>query len=180
VLGKIFSRKTYRVKCPDGTIRDVYKNVDDAFPLFIQGFQADVTAELKAIDGLSAKAKAAYATKLQGLLYGLDEHNHSLMMNFRAVYVVFQSDPCGSIEFLRRSIEKLCEDQKRLSDLRTKVRALIELAKNQKAESGEVFALFRVVVDGFSGPIVGEAAALEIAESRAIAKIWIEGGEDER
>ncbi|HSG38916.1 MAG TPA: hypothetical protein VLE27_04695, partial [Thermoanaerobaculia bacterium] len=79
--------KTYRVRCPDGTVKTLHRNVDDAFPLFIPGWQGNVDAELKALEAIPARLRAKYETKIQGLLYRLDELNQSLMMNFRGAYV---------------------------------------------------------------------------------------------
>jgi hypothetical protein len=50
--------KTYKIKCPDGTIKTVYRNIDHAFPLFIPGWQADIAADVKAQELGAAHLKA--------------------------------------------------------------------------------------------------------------------------
>lgn len=86
--------KTYVIKCPDGTTRIIYKNVDKAFPLCIPGWQGKMGATIEAVKGEPANLNAEYQTQIQGLLYSLDELNQSLMMTFRAAYVSYQSNPC--------------------------------------------------------------------------------------
>src|SRR5258705_9559056 len=41
-------------------------------------------------------------TKIQGLLFSLDELNQSLMMNFRGAYLAFATDPCGNARYAPR------------------------------------------------------------------------------
>ena len=96
--------KTYKHKCPDETIKIVYKNIDDAFPLFIPGWEGKVKNNVKAIESISVSMDADYATKIQGLLYDLNEFNQSLVMNFRTIYAYFQSDPCSNNNFFQRQI----------------------------------------------------------------------------
>jgi hypothetical protein len=74
---------TYEHQCPDGTVRIVYKNVDDAFPLFIPGWNGNVESNLETIKGAQINIKAEYAAKIQGVLYSLDELNQSLMISIR-------------------------------------------------------------------------------------------------
>jgi hypothetical protein len=52
--------KTYRVKCPDGSVKSVYRHVDDAFPLYIQGWQGDFNAEIKAMEAGGGRTKPTY------------------------------------------------------------------------------------------------------------------------
>ena len=121
--------KRYHVRCPDGSEKTVYRNIDDAFPLSIHGWKGDLAAEGRGIAGETAKLKGAYATKVQGLLFGLDELTQTLMLNFRSVYIVYISDPCGNAGFLLREVEKLVAEQQRVARLRIQVRTLLDLAK---------------------------------------------------
>src|SRR6266850_7840771 len=127
--------KSYRVKCPDGSSRSVYRSIDDAFPLSIQGWTGDLAAEARGMTGEAAKIKGAYATKVQGLLFGLDELTQTLVLNFRGIYMVYVSDPCGNSGFFQREVEKLVAEQQRLARLRIQVRTLLELAKAKPADT---------------------------------------------
>ena len=166
--------KRYHIHCPDGTIKTVYKNVDNAFPLFIPGWKGDIGADIKGLEQASANVRATYEGKIQGLLFSLDDRNQSLMMTFRGIYMVYTSDPCSGSGFFERQVAKLLEEQHRLFVLRTEIQALIELAKNHPERGDLILSLFHSVVERLGGKSISEAAALEIAESRAIAKEWIE------
>ena len=109
---------TYRHKCPDGTIKTVYKNVDRAFPLYIPGWQGNVAADVKAQEIGTGELKAEYASKIQGLLFGLDELNQSQMMHFRGAYVAYSADPCGNSDLLKRQVETILREQTRFQMIR--------------------------------------------------------------
>jgi hypothetical protein len=126
-MGWPFS-KTYQHKCPDGSVKVVYKNIDDAFPLFLPGWQAAVSSEVTVPNVGAGSVRAEYADKIQGLLYGLDELNQSLMMKFRGVYVAYQSDPCANGGNFQRQIEGLLDGQHKLTVVKTQIQALIRLA----------------------------------------------------
>src|SRR5687768_16666040 len=99
--------RTYSVDCPDGTTKRVYRDVDTAFPLYIKGWEGNMSADASAVGTGSGAVKGAYATKIQGLLFGLDELTQTVMINFRNVYMVYESDPCSQSGFLAREVEKL-------------------------------------------------------------------------
>lgn len=52
-----FSR-TYEVRCPDGSVRTVYKHVDDAFPLHVRNWRARFAADVAVPDVAGAGDKA--------------------------------------------------------------------------------------------------------------------------
>jgi len=169
--------KSYHVKCPDGSIKTVYRKVDSAFPLFIPGWKGDVSAELKAFEQLPAQAKATYESKVQGLLYTLDERNQSLMIEFRSIYVAFHSDPCGMADFFRRELEKLLDEQRHMSLLRAKIQGLIEVLKARPDPDAYLWSLFGDIVQGLGGKAMPEPALAEIRESRGLILHWIQKGE---
>jgi hypothetical protein len=173
-----FWGRSYSVKCPDGTRKTVYRNVDDAFPLFIPGWQGDLSvggsgsAKTAGIDELKAEAKGAYTTKIQGLLFAIDDLTQTVMLNFRTVYLTFATDPCTNGDFLQRQIEKLVAEQQRISRLRIQVRALIELAKNQPNETVQILTIFKEVAGNLGGGVAVEATKVEIVEARQLADRW--------
>ena len=172
--------KTYRIRCPDGSIKTVYRKVDDAFPLFIPGWKGDVSAELKAFEQLPANIKANYETKIQGLLYTLDDRNQSLMMEFRGIYIAYHSDPCGLGDFFRRELEKLIQEQRHVSLLRLQIQGLIEVIRAKPNIDDQVLSMFGDIVQGLGGKSIPQAAALEVENSRALILKWIRGARDDR
>jgi hypothetical protein len=164
-----FSR-TYVVRCPDGTTRIVYKHVDQAFPLCIPGWQGKMAASIEAVKGAPATLSAEYQSKIQGLLYSLDELNQSLMMAFRAVYVSYQSNPCQNSSSLDRQVERMIQEHNRLTSLRVKIRGLITLAEMNPNHPEQVIPIFQNIVHEIGGPSVPVAASIEIAEARAEMK----------
>jgi hypothetical protein len=121
--------KTYAVKCPDGSVKYIYKNIDHAFPLYIPGWQSKVVSGLEGIESIKANISADYTTKIQGLIFNLDEFNQGIMFAFRGAYTTFSSDPCENSNFFSRQIEKILDDQRRLLSLKMQIQALIKLAE---------------------------------------------------
>ena len=172
--------KSYTVTCPDGTKRTIYRDVDDAFPLYIPGWKGGFKAEGGAsadalgIEGLRGKVEGEYATRIDGLLFSINELNQSYMMSFRTVYLTFLSDPCGNSGFLQRQVEKIVADQQRITQLGIQVRFLIELVRSQPQDTAQIVKLFKEIAGKVGGPPLAEAAATEISEARQIADQWSE------
>lgn len=164
--------KTYRHRCPDGH-KILYKNIDDAFPLYIPGWQGNLDGQIGQLMGTGAvELKAEYSSRIQGLLYSLNDRNQSLMLNFRVVYAYYQSDPCRNGRFLERQVQRAIAEQDRLASLRIQIRGLVELAQLNPADSKSFSSLFKKIVAQLGGPAELEAVADEIAESRSDAQRW--------
>ena len=167
--------KMYDVRCPDGSVRTVYRNIDHACPLFIHGWKADVSADLKGIGDLSGDVKTKYETQIHGLLFTLNEQNQSLMMSFGTVYLAFMTNPCGNDGFFQRELEKLLDEQRRISALKLQIAALIQLISASPNDTSQLTAIFRDIAARTGGSAVASAASLEIAETRATARSLIGG-----
>jgi len=170
--------KTYRVKCPNGHTKTVYRSVDDAFPLFIPGWKANLTAAGKVLDKATAEMKGEYATAIHGLLFSLDELNQGLMMTFRAAYVVYQNDPCKHSDFFEREIAKLLDEQRQLRALKVQVDGLIELARLQPQNTNEFAKVLSNVVDRMGFLMSPEVTADRIEEAKRIAREMTEVGNE--
>lgn len=169
-----FWSKTHQVRCKDGSVRLIHKNIDHALPLSISNSQTDLSANLKGLEQLKGAAKAKYEKKIQGLLYSLNEQNQSLMMSFRSIYIAFQSNPCENDGFLKRETEKLLDEQGKLSDLKIKINALIALASTAPNNIIEINNLFGIIASTLGGAAIAPAASAEIADTRAEAKRLLE------
>ena len=159
--------RTRTMRCPDGTTRIIYKSIDEACPLFIEGWKADVATNLKIPGTASGDAKAKYENKIDGLLFALNEQNQSLMMHFRAVYLLYSSNPCGSDAYFQRKIDDLIEQQHRISTLKLKIAALIQLVASNPNDSASISS---DIASRIEGPTVAAAASIEIAQTRELAR----------
>lgn len=114
--------------CPDGSTKVVHRNLDAAFPLYVAGWDANLSAELKSaqVDG---KVSGNYRSKIDGLLIALDDSNNNVMLEFRAAYVAYQTDPCSNSAYFLRALERISDKRDAISKLKLKIGALIEMAK---------------------------------------------------
>lgn len=153
--------KSYEVKCVDGSVKTVYKKVADAFPLAISGYEAKLTANIKSEllgeGGLDGNLK----TKVDGLLYGLDEINNGLMMSFRSAYVGYQTDPCANNVFFLNQITKINEEQRRLRALKIQIRGYVDLAKSNLGDSTQLAERYNNLVNKIGSESMGNAGVVE-------------------
>jgi hypothetical protein len=153
--------------------------VDDAFPLYIPGWQSNVGAEVRAAEVGSTQLKAEHVSKIEGLLFSLDELNQSLMMNFRGAYIAFSADPCGNADLLTKQVDTILREQTRFQMIRVQIRGLVALAASHPNNHDRILDAFQHIVQQLGGTVVVQAAAEEIESTRNIAKKWA-GGSDER
>lgn len=140
--------KTYNKKCKDGSTRLVYRNIDSAFPLFVQGWDGSLSASIKAEQNIDATLKGEVKTKIDNILVALDQHNNSLMMDFRAAYLIYSSEPCEKLDYLQRMVDKIISRRNFIRDRKLMLDSLIALAKEGKHNTGEFLALFgKIVLD---------------------------------
>lgn len=168
--------KTRFVRCPDGSIKTVYKTFDDAFPLYIPGWQGEVAAQSE-IQGMPAQMNAKYATQIHGLLVGLDELNRGVMFDFRIAYMAYVNDPCAHSGFFQREVEKMLDAQRLMRERRVKLQALVQLAQTYPNDSEAVFQGISRLFHELGRLDAPSAARAEIAETREDARRWI-GGPD--
>jgi hypothetical protein len=170
-----FFRRTYKHRCPDGTVKTLHRNLDDAFPLYVPGIQTKMSADLGALAGTPGLTVAGdYQNQLQGVLYSLSDRNESLMMSFRAVYAMYQTDPCTNQASFDRQVEAIIDGVQRLTELQFKVRSIILLIQAGTPDARELTTLFHNVVMQASGPIVVRAATSEMERARGDAHRWID------
>lgn len=157
---------TYDVKCPDGSVKTVYKKVEGAFPLFVAGWEANISGKMKSELNVNGELTGGYKTKVDGLLYGLDEINNGVMMSFRSAYVGYQSDPCTNNDFLLSQIEKVNDEQRRLRALKMQIFGYVEMIKNNTNNLKELAELYNDLVHRIgSSPEVGTAVVVGAIKS---------------
>ncbi len=178
----MFWSKRFKRECPDGTTHWIYKNINDAFPLIVADVDASLNSKVN-VDGVAqTELGAKYATKIKGLLFELDSANQNIMIEFRAIYSVYQGEPCGNAKFYSTKIAEIIADHKNLKQLKTKIEGLVSiLGANNISEKGFVSA-FLDITNGYGKYVPNQAALAKIIEMAKESKDWQEhkrGGENE-
>lgn len=161
---------TYQVRCPDGTIKTVYKNIDDVLPLYIPGWVGKLKTELP-----DANITAEYATKIHGLLYYIDEHNKNIFISFRIAYLGYKNDPCNNNAYFNRQIEKIIDEQNKIVTFNSRIKLLMQLAVMYQNNPEKFNPLYEQIAEQLIGVNIPEAATSEIAETRTLARDWVDG-----
>jgi hypothetical protein len=186
--------KTRRYPCPDGTVREVYKNIDHAFPLYIAISENIAKGKVGGVDmgGTTTigtvEASSEHKSKVEGVLYSINEQNQSLMIALRTAYTIYSSSPCTKSDFLERTVEKLLDEQARLSKVVTQCAFFIELVKNHPESSAQILSIYQGLVQqltsdmipGTVSELISDAAAKEIEETRRAAEQWKQKKQDRR
>ena len=130
--------KTYTIICPDGTSRIIYKNIDDAFPLNMSGFETKMSGKFGTEDIKNLEIDADYKTKVENLLFGLDDINKDLMLTFRSAYMAYVTDPCTNSQYLTTQIEKITFEHSKLKKHKLQINSLVDMLKISNGNSSEV------------------------------------------
>jgi hypothetical protein len=172
--------KTYKVKCCDGSVKIVYRNIDDALPFAVYSPSASIKASVDSTPAASRQISGDYQRKVDGLLVGLDSKNNALMQKFRAAYVVYQTDPCGNGKKFAKEVARLTEQHDRLSILEIGVNGLVELARSNPDQTAGFMPMFRELareLAPYSLELRKQIANIEVKEARSDAARWIESGD---
>ena len=174
---RILFTKTRKVKCPDGTERFVYNNLNDVFPLSVSENSSKINTDLKVPETVDAKFAAEISQAIKSLMFTIDENNGSLVLEQRGAYSVYAANPCEGYERYSRHIEDLSHRRQRLQEQQRLLGALMALAQSPKANPNELIGLLRQLVD----KLPPEGAALitidEMDQSEETAREMIEGVE---
>jgi hypothetical protein len=169
--------KTYRVKCPDGTTRIVYKNIDDALPLGLRSTKNKYAAGAKdGLGAMSANINGEHSSKIENLLVAIDSKNNSLIMKFRAAYVAYTTNPCGQSDNFASQVKQLNEMHDRLTEVEVGTQSLIAIIKMQPKSTDLIIEQFKALViklDPALPELNEEAAKLAIESARREARSWI-------
>jgi hypothetical protein len=144
------------------------------FQRSVKEWKSHFDVSIQALKEVSGDAKAQYESKITGLLYHLDGQNNSLMLQFRAAYTAFFSDPCKEDGYFKQQTEIPLKEHMRLTELKMKIQSLLELVKAYPNEPEKLRPLYNEIItrtDG-TGVIARDAASLEITKNRDIAKEW--------
>jgi hypothetical protein len=102
------------VKCPDGSIQHVYRDLNDVFPLVFRDAKRESTAAIKALESVNIDLGQATATQLRGLAIAINERNSSLQSHLRAAYALYIAAPCKKLDDLSKAIHDLREEEAKL------------------------------------------------------------------
>ena len=164
--------KTFTRRCPDGTTHTIYRNIDDAFPLYIvdkdDSFSGKVNVDRLAQTELGAK----YVTRVKGLLFELDSANQNIMLDFRAVYAVYQGEPCGNAKFFSKQISYIIEDQKKLRQLKILIAGLVSLLGSNNISENIVIETFLSIANSYGKYVPVQAAKAKTHEMAEESKDW--------
>jgi hypothetical protein len=171
-------RATYRVRCPDGTVRHVHRDLDAAFPLALKGATIRAGAGAEVLGTATTELSAEYRARLEGILFGLSERNESLMMSFRGVYVAYQADPCANGARLMRQVEKIVSEVQDLARLQASARALAQFTDGPTADQARAAEMFHELIKELGQRAPASTAQTEIEAAHEDVRAWADGNED--
>lgn len=165
------------MQCPDGTKRSVYRNVESAFPLLLSSATDSIDAGGGIGPAASMKAGAKHSRTFAALLTAVSEENDELLLCFRALYVMYQGNPCGNGAYFDLEMRQLVEQRKRLRTAGRLLTAAGQLIDHGGAEA-EVRASLTEAAQLLGSRGSEILAPIAIEDSHRTAKRMIEGSTD--
>jgi methyl-accepting chemotaxis protein len=143
--------KTRRVRCPDGRKLSVYRNADDAFPVIASQVDLAVKSTVDVAEELRAGVAGEASRRVQELANRIDGVSRSLRERLRAVYVVYQADPCGQITNLAAEVNRINRQEERLREVAIAIEQVCELAR-QGASDAQLVSIVQELIHTLDGP----------------------------
>lgn len=177
ILNLPFTKK-YRVRCKDGSVKTVYRHIDDVYPLITkdkeQSSKGNVTIE--GIGGANLDTQSR--TKIQGLLMQLDSQTSTLIPELRQAYIAYESDPCKGYDRFIEESTAIFVRQDRLKQLEIKIQAYALFLQISPANIALATTTYQEIVSGLSAKTSGDEVAKEIASNKDEAKKQWGGGDN--
>ena len=168
--------KMRKHKCPDGRVVYAYRNADDAFPLKTDDWSAKFEAAVKGLEGVPAGGNVSVEIRKQASAFfaQLDEANRSMLPQFRAVYAVYQADPCNQSGFLAEETSKIIamenQNRSRLIELEE-----TRILSDPNWDEPKLRALFSHTKQALMPPEPSEKLKDEIGKVSKRTEDWKEG-----
>lgn len=167
---------TRTVNCPDGSQHVIQRNLSSIFPLSVSEQSVKVDAELKIPDTVEAKAAAEMKNAIKSVMVSIDKSNGSIVLEQRAAYTAYASNPCGSHEWYKKQLENISTRRQRLQEQQIMLDALIALAQTPGVQISEMIGLLRRLVVTMTPDAASIITVNEMDHSEQTAHDMIEGG----
>lgn len=158
--------KHYKIKCPDGSVRLIYKNVDDAFPMSLANNKWSANANGKDSVGNTGSIAAEASATVKEMLLVFDNVNKNIMLDYRSAYIYLQASPCTNMEEYHREerdIRRRIERAKRFEEVVKIFQISIQSCPERALE---VCESFKAIFSDYSK----ECASMNIAMTEEIKK----------
>lgn len=169
-------KKQYKVKCCDGSTKYVHYDVNDAFPLELRESDKRSRARVDVMQQVSGELERSYADRIRAGLFSLSKTNDTMMVNFRAVYTVYQSDPCGQTAYLATETKKVIDEHRRSNDMLMRLDVLLNMAQLGSKPSAEIVGQILNIITELPGFTAAEARTA-IAANREAAQMWLQAAQ---
>ena len=165
--------KYWIIKCPDESERIVYKKADDAFPMCFKNITSSFKTAFNALEKVQANLGTDFKIHIHDLLLKLDDINSSMQSQFRAAYIVYQSDPCNRSNYLADEIQKITERENFNRRLQIFMDKIILINKGQFSDT----VLESLIIEAKSvllGPSINQNILDRLSEVTETVNAWQE------
>lgn len=168
--------RTRKVRCPDGTVRVVYNDVDLIFPLAVTDKSSKINGGVDVPEIANANLSVEITAAIKGLVFSIDSTNSSLLLEQRGYYAVYSSNPCESHSWFGRQMEDVGRRRQRLQEQQQLLGALITLAQNPNADPKELVRILERFVDRLPPESAAVITIRAMDDSETAVREMIEGG----
>ncbi|GLZ37803.1 hypothetical protein [Actinokineospora sp. NBRC 105648] len=164
--------KVTKHKCCDGSVRHVYRDVNDAYSMTLGDFDKKTRARLDVMEQATGEFERSHSAQMREAFFRITQANDTIAMNFRAVYMVYMSDPCGKSDYLAEQTTYLLQEHSRTNNLLIRLQALIEIARLGPKPGRDAMAQIFEALAQLPG-FAERAAQAEIEQTRAASHAWL-------
>lgn len=152
--------------CCDGTTMEVFKDSNNAFPLYFRDWEKARNAAVSVSDEFSASLTESEKSSVSTALHGLDGINRSMQAKFAAAYELFSISPCGYLDRLYQDVQRITESE---TELRRLVFILTAAGKMEQNSHGHE-ALARMM-DAITACM--SATNSEVKQAGGLVEEWV-------
>ena len=130
IWDRLFGR-LHKIKCPDGTTRLVYHDVDLEFPIYTKEIKTNASANLDVVNQIRGELGSQYSSAVADLLVKIDSANASTQMHYRAAYATYTTNPCKNDDFLQRATDSIRFEEGKYREAGIRLQAISTILANK-------------------------------------------------
>jgi hypothetical protein len=164
-----FKSRTH--KCTDGRAITVFRNPNDAVPLYVKPVTSQAKASFDTAATAKADVEAQYTQSVTGIASLVTVATENFLAKFRTIYQYYSEEPCSRDAYFRDKLDELLREQRRFEYVQLQLTTLIELSHNGSDRTGIMRILSRIH-NSLTSPIEHTEITRQITKAPTLTEDW--------
>lgn len=141
----LFAKISPKKKWPcNGRTIEVYRDPNDAIPLYVTPWSLAAKASLDAIEQAKGEVGLEYQQEILGLSELVNSESEEVLIEFKMIYAYYADSPCDREEDYRLQLFKLLDEKRKFRYIRLQMNTLIILVRNN-VQPEKIMAEFETI-----------------------------------